>query len=137
MADFTQNISNTVRCFGPANSTKWGQAAGVGFTMTWGTTKWGEDGVLVTRFQKVIGIDAALTFSVSEKRFSKVFDLGSFNAAFESDFESLKNGNWFYVFPDNTIDADERSIATWSEVSANDATFTCQAAGSTSWSSGA
>ena len=42
MADFTKTISNGLIFFGCSESTKWGDANGLGLTMVWGTSKWGE-----------------------------------------------------------------------------------------------
>ncbi len=134
MADFTQNITNSVRCFGPANSTKWGQAAGVGFTMTWGTSKWGEDGVLVTEFIKVVANAPTFSWDRSSVQIGKNLSTETLTPAFEMSSERLAQGDWTIVFTSNESDAENRDQASWTEGSRPDATFTCQAAAGTSWS---
>lgn len=136
MADFTKNITNTVNVFGAGPSTKWGQSIGYPYTMTWGTSTWGEGESLPYSFVKVITNSQDLTFEYAGGAVAKYVDLGS--APLDSDLgsEMLRDGtgNWNYVFPSNTAEGEDRSFATWTETTASDATFTCQAAAGTVWS---
>lgn len=142
MADFSQNISNVVNCFGGGPSTKWGQGI-FPYTMTWGVSKWGQGNTtsdapnsLMLRVYKVIGesisadpsVVAGVTyFRTITNTFTPEPDLGS---------RFLYDGSldYKYVFPSNVDDADSQTIPSWSSQSASTATFTCQVAGSTTWS---
>lgn len=134
MADFTQNITNSVRCFGQGPSTKWGGANGFPYTMTWGVSKWGEGESLPIAFQKVISNSQALTWDYYGASVAKVVDAGSAALSFEMYSQVLKQGDWFYVFTSDTTAGESRDFASWTAVSADDATFTCQAAAGTTWS---
>ncbi len=133
MANYTQNITNAVRCFGPAASTKWGQA-NFAYTMTWGVSKWGEDGINPTQFIKVISESQSMTWDRSSVGVGKNFEIGSIAADNDMGSEELTQGSWNYVFVSNEQDAEDRDLATWTEGQSPDATFTCQAANGTSWS---
>ena len=122
-------ISNRLNLFGPAPSDKWG-----GYN--WGEFLWGEGTAdLPTRSQKLISetqtvsdsltLHAAFYISLSDT-FTLDGDMGS---------ESLQDGSgYYYVFPDNTTEAENRDIPTWAEGTGSSQSFTCQAAGTSSWS---
>ena len=134
MANFSQNITNTVNVFGNGPSTKWGQAVGVPYTMTWGTSKWGEGESIPVAFIKVISNSQALTWDYARAEVRKVFEIGSTPVGCDPFLERLSDGSWNYVFVSDTTDAEERDFSTWTSATASDATFTCQAAAGTSWS---
>lgn len=136
MADFTKNITNTVNVFGNGPSTKWGQAVGFPYTMTWGTSTWGEGESLPIAFVKVISNSQGLAFDYAGSTFNKYVDFGSTPVLCDPFSETLRDGTgtWKYVFTSDTTEAEGRDFTTWSEVTATDATFTCQAAAGTVWS---
>ena len=153
MANFTKNISNTVQCLGEGPTTKWGQANGATYTMTWGTTKWGEGSfsmffkvikviansepittTIYKRSVKIVSNSEAVTSEVGKltNRFitndlTVVGDLGS---------EVLKDGSglYRYVFTSTATDGENRSFASWTAGTDPSTTFTSATAGSTSWS---
>lgn len=136
MADFSQNITNSVRVFGGEPATKWGDAVGTPYTMVWGTTLWGE-GSYTTIFSmgKIISESLALGdvyAKGSNKKISESLLPGS-----DMYIERLSDGSgWQYVFTSDTTNAEERDFATYTSSSVYDATFTCAAANSTSWTAG-
>lgn len=134
MADFTQNITNAVRCFGMGPSTKWGQALGAPYTMTWGSSQWGEGLPMQFQVVKYVANSQAMTWEKTSIDVGKAVDIGSAAFAFEMYSQTLKNGDWFYVFTSDTTSGEDRDFATWTESTVTDATFTCQAAAGTSWS---
>lgn len=133
MANFTQNISNSVRVFSEGPSTKWGQASSF-TTMVWGTSTWGEGESLPLRVIKVVSNSLDTSGVFAGASVVKAVSIGSASVAFEMSSERLSQNGWTYVFPSLATDGEERDFATWSAVSATDATFTCGTAGSTSWS---
>lgn len=133
MADFNITVSNNLRLFGVEPSTKWGEGLGVPLTMVWGTALWGYGYTTVIDIEKVIG-NAVTVDSAVEKYVD--FNMTISNQivpAFETSSEQLKNGDWNYVFPDNTTDGEERDFANWSVASDQNTSYTSFAASSTSW----
>lgn len=134
MADYTKNISNTVNVFGLNPSTKWGEAV-LPYTMTWGTSKWGEGtSPQVFQFTKVYNNDQASTFDYAYSGSQKVLDIGSAPAAFELSDESLVDGIWEIVFVSDTTNLSERDDATWTVGTVTDATFVCGSTHGATWS---
>ena len=134
MADFTKTITNSLRLFSEGPSTKWGDANGFPYTMVWGTSKWGEGESLPIAFVKVISNTQSLAWDPSSKAFTKIFEIGSLVASADLSSEELMQGPWNIIFTSNTEEGESRDLATWTQISNPDATFTCQAAGATSWS---
>ena len=134
MANFTQNISNSVRVFGEGPSTKWGQANGYPYTMTWGTAKWGEGESLPIAFKKVISNSQSLTWDYSRAQVRMLLGIGTLVASHDMYSQALRQGDWNYVFVSDTLAGESRDFADWSVVTNGDATFTCAAANGTSWS---
>lgn len=136
MADFSQNITNAVNVFGEGPSTKWGQAVALQ-TMTWGTSKWGE-GSISTLFEviKVISNTQSMSWNYYGADVQKQFEIGTMVATHDMGSEVLRDGSgtWTYVFPSVTTEGESRVFASWTSAASPDVTFTCQAAGSTSWS---
>ena len=137
MANFTQNITNAVRCFGNGPPTKWGQSNGITYTMVWGVANWGEGFAVITRsdwranISNSVGSDFNYYRSDVRHRFDNQIDVTS-----EPGRENLMDGSgrWSYVFVSDTKNGEDRDFATWTENSSAQASFTCQAAASTSWS---
>ncbi len=133
MANYVKTITNSVNLFGLAPSTKWGQSFGYPYTMVWGTTKWGEGS-----FNQIFSITKLISNSITpdtaiQLNTTKVL---SNDLTINSDLssEEILNGSWNYVFPSNTIDGENRDFTSWTEGADISSTFTCQAAGSTTWS---
>lgn len=132
MADFNITISNSLNVFGPEGTNRWGGAWG----NEWGAFLWGYGNVdLDTRVRKLISESLTPTdyfeisvyfYKVISETLEPTADMGS---------ESLQDGSgYYYVFPDNTTEGENRDFPSWSEGSTSTQSFTCQAAGSTTWS---
>ncbi len=133
MADFTKNITNSVNVFGEGPSTKWGQAS-FPATMIWGTSKWGEGRAMQFQVVKYATSSLSPTWDRSAAQVGKNFEIGSSVVTMDMGSETMKQGDWKYIFTSNQTEAENRNLSTWTEVANNDVTFTCQAAGATSWS---
>lgn len=133
MADYSITITNSLRCFGLEESTKWGDNYGPGYTMVWGTSTWGYGYTIPADVQKLISEAINPTWDYSYSEVQKLVE-NSVPVAFETDTETLTQGIWDVVFVSNTTDAEERDFATWTSQSAGTTSFTCGAAGSTTWS---
>jgi hypothetical protein len=131
MADFTKTITNSVNLFGGSPSSKWGQSV-LPYTMTWGSTKWGEGTFsLVIDFRKIIENSLTPTTDIIknvQKIISENLDLSQ-----DISSEVLNNGAWRVVFISDTINIRERDTTTWSSQSANTVSYSCGSAGSTNW----
>lgn len=132
MADFLITVTNSVRSFGPAPSTKWG--AGSPYTMTWGTSKWGEGTqdliVSVTKYlSNSQGSDTTLYKSNSKFYSSSVSPTG------EMSREVLSDGSGYsYLYPDNTTDLEGRDFTTFTSGTAQTTSYSSATAQSTTWS---
>lgn len=132
MADFNITISNHVNTFGPESANTWGGDWGA----VWGQFLWGYGNVgLVTYTGKLLTDSVtpsdALTVSVYFYRSIS----NSVTPGGDMGSEELSDGSGYrYVFPSNTNEAENRAIPTWTSGSAGSQSFTCQAAGSTTWS---
>lgn len=133
MADYSKNITNSVRVFGIGPSTKWGQASAP--TMVWGTSKWGE-GTTPMRFTVVhyISNSQALAFDRSQGNLNKVFGMGSISVAADMSLERLQSGQWDVVFVSDTTNAETRTFASWTAGNAASGSFTSLSVPSTTWS---
>lgn len=132
MADFNITISNHVNTFGPESTNTWGGAWGA----VWNQFLWGYGNVgLVTSVGKLISESQALSDQVTisvyfyksiSNALAPVGDMGS---------ESLTDGSGYsYVFPSDTTEAEDRDFPNWTSGTTGSQSFTCQAAGSTTWS---
>lgn len=131
MANFSITISNSMRVFGGSPATKWGQVAP--YTMTWGATKWGQG-----TFSTIFSYDKLLTNSLSPTTIMK-FDAqklltNTIAVLGNPSSEVLSNGPWRIVFVSDTVNVEDRDVATWTSTAAGVTTFTCLPAGSTTWS---
>ncbi len=134
MADFIKTINNSVNLFGDGPCTKWGQNNGFAYTMVWGTQNWGEGSFsLVFSVEKLIENSQAVTGGYSRFEYDKILP-NPFLMDFETDLESLKSGIWDVVFPSDTINAEDRDVASYTTQGVSANSWTCLAAGSSSWS---
>lgn len=132
MADFTKTITNAVNLFGLNPSNKWGESV-LPYTMTWGVTKWGEDS-----YPQIFSVIKYASSSISPdtvivKSPQKVID-NSFSVLSDPSSEQLSVGVWNVVFASDTTEAENRDFPTWAQSAAVSVSFTCAAAGSTTWS---
>lgn len=131
MADYTKTITNSLNLFGNNPSSKWGQA-NFPYTMTWGTTKWGEGtATIIFSVEKLIENSLVPSNSVSNDFIKVISD--SITPAFETSSEYLENGVWRIVFISDTTEAENRDFATWVSGTTQAATYTSIAAASTTW----
>lgn len=133
MAALTKTITVSVRAFGGGPTTKWGQTFGVGYTMTWGTTKWGEGSVTVIFTANKLIANSLTPDSALLKSARKVIT-NSVSPTSDPVSETLGSGGWRYVFVSDTTNAEDRDFTSWSEESAGASSYTCLPAGSTTWS---
>jgi hypothetical protein len=117
--------------FGGGPSTKWGQAI-FPYTMTWGTTKWGEDSFRVV-FGAEILLSNSLAPSATISNETQKIIQATLTFAGAMNSEVLTNGDWRIVFVSDTTNVQDRDMATWTEVQESVTTFVCLAAGSTTW----
>jgi len=133
MATFTKTITNSIQCFGGGPSVKWGDS-NYPYTMVWGVSTWGDGESLPIRIYKLISNSQSMSFDYAGCTLTRPLDIGSVEASFSGQSFTMQNGDWYYVFTSDTTNGSERDFASWTSQSANDFTFTCQSAGSTSWS---
>ena len=136
MATFSITIGNSLRVFGIAPSTKWGQSS---TTMIWGSSKWGEGSIKVqTDFTKVITESFSIDSQIYQKQVQKSLSYGSLVVSHDMVSETLfdRSGQWLNVFTSDVTNAEQRAQNTWSSVQASDATFVTSSITQTSWSSG-
>lgn len=122
-------IANHINCFGPAPSNKWN-------AWNWAAFAWGEgESDLIAYVVKLLSESVSTSDTITPtvdfylsiaNTLSPVGDMGS---------EVLADGSGYtYVFPSDATDGEDRDTPSWSSGSASSASFTCQAAGSTTWS---
>jgi hypothetical protein len=132
MADHIITISNSINSLGPAPSTKWG--SGSPYTMTWGTSKWGEGTQdLIVEMIKLI----TNTVTPSDALFNSIDKVvgNDLTVTSETTSEELLSGNgYFYLFPLPTTDAEDRNLSTYTSGTAAATTYIPASQPSTSWS---
>jgi hypothetical protein len=128
VADWTQNISNTVSVFWGATTTKWN-------SFNWGEANWGEGTEdLEVHVGKLIVNSQPSTTAVATTIGKNLAN--SIAPTFEMSEETLTDGSGYnYIFKRPSTDAEDRTNPTWSEDDDGTASWSCQAAGSTTWSS--
>lgn len=133
MADHSITISNSVNIFGLNPSSKWGDANGFAYTFVWGTTKWGEGS-----FSLVFNVEKLVENSITPDTIiiNESIKLISNDLTLSEDLssEKLSQGDWNYVFPPNTTEGESRVFTTFTCGTVSSNSYTCQAAGSTTWS---
>lgn len=110
MADFSVTVSNSVNVFGPAPSTKWG--VGQVYTMTWGTSKWGEgtEDLPVDVNVKLITNNIPSDFNKTASDVEKVYS-ETMTPQWAATEEELKDGSgYFYIFPDGVTNPTSATI---------------------------
>jgi hypothetical protein len=134
MADFVVSISNSINCFGPAPSTKWGTGTN---TMTWGSSKWGEGSAdLISESEKILSVQSIVIMggvaSLSpNKLISDTFELLS-----ETTSQDLRTANgYYYFFVKPTLDPEQRNQSTYTVASVSATTYTTAPVTSITWSS--
>lgn len=132
MADYSITITNTFRCFGLEKASQWGQTE-YPYTFVWGTTPWGYGYTIPLDVQKNIENTLEASGVYAGTLVEKLVE-NSMPLTFETDTESLSNGGWDFVFVSDTTDAEERDFASWTSQAAGTLSYTCLAAGSTTWS---
>jgi hypothetical protein len=133
MADHTIAVTNAVNCFGPAPSTKWG--TNTPYTMTWGSSKWGEGTEdLIVSIEKILTAETLTLTDAFYKNPNKLIE-NSVTWSSETTLEALQSGNgYYYVFVGPTTDAESRTLSTYSSQAAGSTTYTSASVASTTWS---
>jgi len=128
LADFTISVSNSLNVFGAGPSSKWNEH-------NWGEFNWGEGTEdMIHGIFKFIDNSQSIADTYAFTFNKVVSNSQSLNSALPIQYLIDANG-YYYIFTKPTTDAEERSDATWSDADVGDvATWTCQAAGSTTWS---
>lgn len=149
MADFSQNVSNTVRAFGGGGASLWN-------AYNWNAFNWGE-GTVPFQFFVVHQFDSGgitagssyLGFSVQHSLDNQsvgsdtsitnesVFILGSNSITMGSETvgETLGDGSGYnYVFRSNTTDGENRFTPTWTQPADDSESWTTSSDPSTTWS---
>jgi hypothetical protein len=152
MADYTKTVAESLRVFGSGPSTKWGTYND--YVMTWGVDKWGygsEDSP--QQVMKVIGESVSGADTIGRKDFSYLLTSEYVtlvdNMAKETSVTLtsetisasdaprdvyLQNGMYYYNFISNTIDAEERDIATYTQTATPSTIYTQTTNPSDPWS---
>jgi hypothetical protein len=133
VADHVISISNSLNLFGPAPSTKWGE--GSPYTMTWGTSKWGEGTEdLIVSVEKYLGNEITASDAYF-KEAAHAVNFGEISSTFEMSSESLLDGSgYYYVFRKPSTDAENQVITTYASGSVASVTWTSGTVSATSWS---
>ena len=132
MADFSVSISNSLNSFGPAPATRWG--TGSPYTMTWGTSKWGEGTEdLIASIEKLIS-NSILSDSELFKAASKFIE-NSIIPTSETTNEGLQDGSGYsYVFTAPTLDGESRNLTTYASGTAQGTAYSSASVAVTNWS---
>lgn len=129
MADLTKTVTESVRTFGLAETTKWNN-------FLWGVGNWGEPGEIIQLIGKSINESASTTDVLSlnvAKLLQDITEAGFVQmAAYDT---KLSDGSGYsYVFPGGVSDAEEQVITDFTRQSNGSTAWTKQSDGSTSWS---
>lgn len=119
------NISNSINCFGPDDSTKWG--------FTWGSGFWGYSKDVLISVQKLLE-NSISQADVFLKNPVKVLSMGSVSQSMEMTSESVGHGGWDYVYVKPTSEAEDRNISAWTQGAAGSGSWTSGSVSLTSWS---
>jgi len=134
MADHTQSINESINCFGPGPSTKWGTAANDVYVMTWGTDKWGEGSEdLHQNVEKVLSESESTTDAFLELQTTKL--LSESQASSDNNTEITNQlGSYYWEFISQVTDADDRQVTSWTAGVDPTAGFSTVSDPSTTWS---
>lgn len=129
MADFTQTISNSLNVFGLEGSTLWGAA-------TWGTDLWGQGSTTALNIDKPLTSETlTLTEDLQTEVVYNAILENSISIALDLTDETLQDSaGYYYVFTKPTTDADDRSLATYTEASSPTTTWTEGSTSGPTWS---
>lgn len=132
MADYNKTITNHINVFGPESTNTWGGSWGA----TWGSFLWGYGNVgLVTLVQKLISEAVVTTDLLTISAYFYQSISNGFAVAGDMGSETLTDGSGYsYVFPSDTTEGEDRDFPNWTSGTTSSQSFTCQAAGSTTWS---
>ncbi len=133
MADLSITVSNSIRTFGPAPSTKWG--SGSPYTMTWGASKWGEgtQDIPVDINVKLVENSLAPTWDMAGADATRKTE-NTVSPTFDATQEDLTDGSGYhYNFPNDTSNPTSMAVNTWTAQSDGATVWTKQSDGSTSW----
>lgn len=125
MATFTKTISNRIQTNGPSPTSKFG-------VMVWGDN-WGDSKDSKFTVGKYVGNSLALTGSVFKSSRKYISNSVAFSSRI--NFVGLLDGSgYYYVFPNNTTDPDDRYFPTWTAHSDPGSSWTSGVAGVSTWS---
>ena len=127
MVDYTQTILNLVYAFGLADTTKWD-------SFLWDVGYWGEGSQDATvEVEKLISNSQDVTDLFAKEADKNLAN--TFSPTFEMAEEQLKDSAGYnYLFKRPSTDAEDRSLPTWSSLSAGSVTWTSLSTGTTTWS---
>jgi hypothetical protein len=131
--DYTKTVSNSIRSFGPAPSTKWGSGATI---MTWGTSNWGEgsEGLPVDVSKYLANSQTLDEVTTPQANFNLSFS-HQLTSTFEGGSQTLTDqAGYYYVFVGGVTDSEDRADTTYTEVAASATVWTGGADPGTSWS---
>jgi len=115
-----------MRVEGPSPTSKWGD-------MVWGVDNWGDSKNTNFAIGKYIS-DSLTIADIFGKNSAKTFS-ETIAVVSRVNFVSLRDGNgYYYVFPDNVTDPDNRYFPTWTDTTDPVDRFTAVSAVSTTWS---
>lgn len=130
MADFTKTITNSLSLFGVAPSDKWA-------VYSWSSFIWGEGTEdLETRFTKNLTSETiTLTDSYDISAQYNIILAESLDFTSILAPQELSDGSgYFYVYPDNVIEAEDRYSPSYTSLSANTQTWVSASLSSITWS---
>lgn len=147
MADYSQNLTNAVRCFGGGGASLWN-------AYNWNAFNWGEGTVTIPHdVMHIFGVSVTPASAYSSKAvfhaldaqtvsptvdFSKsplLYVLGTVTTTAETVTENLGDGSgWNYIFRSDTTDADDRSTAVWTTSADPTSSWTSSTDTTTVWS---
>ena len=134
MADHVQTVTNSLNLFGGGPSTKWGANAAATYTMTWGTSKWGEGTEDIRQDVEHGPITGTITLSEPTLAFSVTKLLSeTMTLSSDSSDQGLQSGSWNYIFPSNQTDADNQLVPSWAAGTAGSSSWTSGTVGTTTW----
>lgn len=128
MADLTKTITNSLRCFGGAGSSRWN-------AYNWGSFLWGEGTVdLRTDVVKLIANSLSSDSANAGHQVQKLV-AETLVAAGDLSSERLYDGSGYqHVFPDRTPEGESRSFISWTTAASSTSGWSEASAPSTSWS---
>lgn len=147
MANFSQNITNTVRTFGGGPASLWN-------AHNWNAFNWGEGTNAMGKLVRKVVLNSQANDSAYPRKnvlhlldsqalatgdlFAKAASIrvtGTVVAGGDMASEKLSDGSGYnYVFTSNATNAEDRDETSWASAAVNDATWTTASVGTTTWS---